>query len=115
MSDGRPSGSIVPAAEAKYYLSGPQLSQERIREVSPLAQVVSGNYKTPTFFLHGTLDDLMPCDQTKNISAALSARGIPTATVLVEGTLQYFDLYSQSEKRYQDTVVRGYDCLCAQR
>jgi acetyl esterase/lipase len=112
--DGLPSGSIVPAAETKYYLSRPQPRQERAREVSPLAQVVSCNYKTPNFFVHGTLDNLVPCDHTKKISAALAARGIPTATAIVEGAHHYFDLYSQSEEQCQDAVVRGYDFLCAQ-
>ncbi|KAF2675586.1 hypothetical protein K458DRAFT_397816 [Lentithecium fluviatile CBS 122367] len=112
--DGLPSGSTVSAAEAKRYLSRPQPSLERIREVSPFAQAVLGSYKTPTFFVHGTMDDLVPCDHTEKISAALAARDVPTGTAIVEGAHHYFDLYPESEEKYRDAVVRGYDFLCAQ-
>jgi acetyl esterase/lipase len=112
--DSLPCGSTMPAAEATRYLRRPQPSLKRIREVSPFAQVVSGIYKTPTFFMHGTLDNLVSHEQTRKISVALAARGIPTGEAIAEGAHHYFDLYPQSEGRYRDAVVKGYDFLCAQ-
>lgn len=112
--DGLPCGSTVDPAEARRYLSRPQPSPERIREVSPFAQVALGTYQTPTFFVHGTLDDLVPCDHTEKISAALAARGIATGLSIIEGAHHYFDLYPETEKRYRDAVARGYDFLCDQ-
>lgn len=112
--DGLPSRNVVSAAEAKRYLSRPQPNPERVRGVSPLAQVISDRYKTPTFFIHGTMDDLVPCDHTEKISAALAARGVPTDTAIVEGAHHYFDLYPESEEKHREAVVRGYDFLCAQ-
>ncbi|KAL3431616.1 hypothetical protein BDV09DRAFT_198511 [Aspergillus tetrazonus] len=39
----------------------PTLSQ--IRSISPLAQIRNGMYRTPTFIIHGTRDDLIPVDR----------------------------------------------------
>jgi fermentation-respiration switch protein FrsA (DUF1100 family) len=44
----------------KPIISPPVPPVEQIQAISPLAQIRAGNYNTPTFFIHGTRDDLVP-------------------------------------------------------
>ena len=38
----------------------PNPSMEQIQSISPLAHIRAGSYKTPTFLIHGTRDDVVP-------------------------------------------------------
>ncbi|KAF3481903.1 uncharacterized protein GIQ15_04662 [Arthroderma uncinatum] len=90
-------------------------SVEQIQAVSPLAQMRAGNYKTPTFFIHGTRDDLVPWQASQRCYEALRERGIPTGLVLLKDALHLFDLYPSSKKNPVAVkgVKDGYDFLSA--
>ncbi|KAM5443073.1 Type I Iterative PKS [Microsporum ferrugineum] len=73
-------------------------STEQIQAISPLAQIRAGNYKTPTFFIHGTRDDLVPCRSSQKCYEALQEVGVPAGLVVIEDALHLFDLYPSSKK-----------------
>jgi pimeloyl-ACP methyl ester carboxylesterase len=43
----------------------PLPATEEVQAVSSLAQIRAGSYKSPTFIIHGTFDDLIPLDQAQ--------------------------------------------------
>ena len=72
--------SILPPARSK------------IVAASPLAQIRQGNYHTPTFLLHGSTDDLVPCRQARRVHEALDAIGVKAGIAIVEGKGHLFDV-----------------------
>ncbi|TQN64931.1 Methylphloroacetophenone synthase, partial [Colletotrichum shisoi] len=56
---------------------------EEVRRCSPLAQVRSGSYATPTFMVHGTADDLIPWRQSFRTVEEMKTRGVDAQLVLV--------------------------------
>ncbi|KAE8148647.1 hypothetical protein BDV25DRAFT_141606 [Aspergillus avenaceus] len=99
---------------AKTVSNPPMPSVEQIRAISPLAQIHSGNYKTPTFLIHGTRDDLVPWQASQRIHDALRERGVTSELVILEDALHLFDLYPASKKDFISVkaVNDGYDFLC---
>ncbi|KAI1389672.1 uncharacterized protein F4822DRAFT_428014 [Hypoxylon trugodes] len=89
-------------------------SAEQIAAVSPLAQVRSQNYVTPTFIIHPRQDDLIPWQQAVRTYEALNTRGIDSELRIVEGVPHLFDLYRehQSNAETQAAVADGYEFLC---
>lgn len=70
-----------------------QPSQEEIISISPLAQILRGNYRTPTFLVHGTRDDLIPWQQSQTTYAALTSKGVRAGIKILEGAVHLFDLH----------------------
>jgi acetyl esterase/lipase len=90
-------------------------SIEQIRGISPLAQIRAGSYKTPTFLIHGTCDDLVPCQQSQRTYEALLEKGVPAKLVILKDALHLFDLFHRF-KRNADAVKAvndGFDFLGA--
>ncbi|RDW81833.1 hypothetical protein BP6252_02945 [Coleophoma cylindrospora] len=73
-------------------------SAAQIQAISPLAQIQAGNYRTPTFFVHGTRDDLVPWQASQRSYEALRERDVPTGLVLLKDALHLFDLYPASKR-----------------
>ncbi|KAJ5952971.1 CAZyme family CE10 [Penicillium vulpinum] len=86
---------------------------EEIQAVSPLAQIHKGTYKTPTFIIHGTLDDLIPVEQAKRTSHELATKGIEVELRIVENAIHLFDIYPGFEKDQAaaQAVQEGYEFL----
>lgn len=89
----------------------PQPSLDVVVAASPLAQIRLGNYRTPTFLIHGTADDLIPWEQSQGTYDAMFQRGIPARLVLVEGAPHICDLSSNPESEGWKAVVEGYEFL----
>ncbi|KAF2644665.1 BcPKS19, polyketide synthase [Massarina eburnea CBS 473.64] len=89
----------------------PQPSLDKIQAASALAQIRKGNYRTPTFLIHGTADDLVPWQQSRDTHAAMVERNIETDLVLIEGAPHICDLSSDRNSDGWKAVVRGYDFL----
>ena len=89
----------------------PQPSLDRLRAVSPYAQMVEGNYRVPTFLVHGTRDDLIPWEQSVRTKEALAAQGVAAGVAVVDDAVHLFDLYRDPEGRYWKAVLEGYDFL----
>ena len=90
----------------------PQPSLDTIRSLSPRAQVREGSYRVPTFFIHGTADDLIPWQQSQGTCASMRESGIETDLRLVEGAPHICDLSSDPKSEGWKAVLRGYDFIC---
>ena len=86
---------------------------EQIASVSPLAQIQRGTYRTPTFIVHGTLDDLIPWQQSQRTHVALVASGVEAGLRVVEGAVHLFDSYHGFERDVDaaGAVADGYRFL----
>ena len=95
--NGLPSKKKLPDASAgastTNWLDLPQPSMDRVRAVSPYAQIVEGNYRVPTFLIHGTRDDLVPWEQSVRTRDALVSRGVRAVVAIVDNAVHLFDLY----------------------
>ncbi|EKG10413.1 Beta-ketoacyl synthase [Macrophomina phaseolina MS6] len=89
----------------------PQPSDEAIAAVSPLAQIVAGRYRTPTFLVHPTADDLIPYEQSVRTYEALRAKGVRAGVALVDGVEHLFDLRTRLDGEPKRAVEDGYDFL----
>lgn len=91
----------------------PQPTQEDIKAISPLAQARAGLYKTPTFMIHGTLDDLIPYQQAQRTHEAIVASGVDAEIRILAGTLHLFDIYPDYEASLEavQAVADGYEFL----
>lgn len=84
---------------------------EEIRRCSPLAQVRSGNYATPTFLVHGTADDLIPWQQSLRTIKEMKSRNIDAHLVLVQDGPHVCDSSRDSESAGWQAVLQAYRWL----
>jgi len=89
----------------------PQPGLDEIVPVSPLAQIVRGSYQTPTFFIHGTNDELIPWQQSQGTYSALVDQGVTAGLALVKGASHICDLSSDPESEGWKAALRGYDFI----
>ncbi|KAI2700986.1 transcriptional regulator family: Helix-turn-helix [Penicillium roqueforti] len=91
----------------------PRPTDEEIQAVSPNYQIRIGRYRTPTFMVHGTSDDLVPCAQTESTYNALTQNGIEADIRVVQGAVHLFDLYPSSHagQNAKEAVADGYEFL----
>ncbi|RCI12619.1 hypothetical protein L249_0310 [Ophiocordyceps polyrhachis-furcata BCC 54312] len=73
-------------------------SVQQVRDVSPLAQIRAGRYKTPTFLIHGSRDDLVPWQASQRTYDALREMGVAAGFEVVEGGLHLFDVFLSSKR-----------------
>ncbi|CAG7958524.1 unnamed protein product [Penicillium salamii] len=71
----------------------PTPSEDQIKSVSPFAQIQKGCYRSPTFIIHGTLDDLIPWQQSQQTYDALIQGGHEAQLRLVKDSVHLFDIY----------------------
>ncbi|KAI0860544.1 hypothetical protein F4860DRAFT_197867 [Xylaria cubensis] len=87
-----PSASTASSPD---YTNLPQPNLEQVKAISPLAHVTgsaSPRYKTPTFLIHGTEDDLVPWQQSQKFHEMLVRHGIKAEIRVVEGAKHLFDI-----------------------
>lgn len=89
----------------------PMPSKEQIVSISPYSQIVRGNYTTPTFLIHGTVDDLIPWQHSQRIVDALNERGVESSIEVLDGVDHLFDTFSDQG---WEEVQRGYAWLARQ-
>lgn len=89
----------------------PQPELGEIIRVSPLAQMVRGNFRTPTFLVHGTSDDLIPWQQSQRTYSALVEHGVEAGLALVKGAPHICDLSSDPESEGWKAALEGYDFI----
>ncbi|KAL4903516.1 hypothetical protein BDW74DRAFT_179932 [Aspergillus multicolor] len=113
--NGLPSKNKLSSEKKQYnaqdWLSLPQPDLEQVRAVSPYAQIKSGNYRVPTFLIHGTKDDLIPWEQAQRTADALAAQGVSSGIEVIEGAVHLFDLFRDSEGKYKEAITRGLQFL----
>ncbi|KAI1195589.1 BcPKS19, polyketide synthase [Nemania serpens] len=91
----------------------PQPGVDAVVAVSPLAQIRRGNYRTPTFLVHGTADDLIPWQQSRDTYEAMLESRVPAQLALVEGAPHICDLSSDPDSEGWKAAIRGYEFLCS--
>ncbi|KAJ5950631.1 uncharacterized protein N7479_009044 [Penicillium vulpinum] len=89
----------------------PQPSLDEIVRVSPRAQILRGNYHTPTFLIHGTNDDLIPWQQSQGTYDALQEAGVTTGLALIEGAPHICDFSSNPESEGWKAAIQGYEFI----
>ena len=95
------------------YKSLPMPNKEQIASINPYAQIQMGNYKTPTFIMHGTDDDLVPCKQSRMTIEALREKGVQCGIGVAEGARHLFDTFASEDPRDTgvEVVRKGYAFL----
>ncbi|KAK1976833.1 beta-ketoacyl synthase domain-containing protein [Colletotrichum cereale] len=110
---GLPSRSIAASErpEVTDWNALPQPPAEEIQRCSPHAQVRKGNYKTPTFLVHGTADDLIPWQQSLRTIEEMKNRFIDAHLVLVPGAPHICDASRDPTSPGWQAVLEGYRWL----
>ena len=101
------------SSKVRDWMALPQPGLDKIIPISPLAQIVRGNYQTPTFLVHGTDDDLIPWQQSRVTYDALLDQGVTANLALVEGGPHVCDLSTDPESEGWKAVLKGYEFLCS--
>ncbi|KAK6071029.1 polyketide synthase (beta-ketoacyl synthase) [Seiridium cupressi] len=85
-----------------------------VQAVSPYAQIVQGNYRTPTFIVHGRRDDLIPWQQSHDTICALKSRGVPAGIEVPDQAGHAFDLFPAEDQGGSgwSAVNTAYDFVC---
>ncbi|KAL6719406.1 hypothetical protein ACLMJK_003646 [Lecanora helva] len=112
--NGLPSKASSVPEKRDYYANLPQPNEDQIASISPLEQVRRGRYRTPTYLVHGTKDDLIPWQQSQEFADALKAQGVPAGIEIVEGKVHLFDLYRDADGKGWESVQKGYE-FCFQQ
>jgi acetyl esterase/lipase len=87
-------------------------SRERIQAISPLAQVKRGRYRTPTFIVHGTHDEVVPIDMSVAFDEALRKTGTRSKLLVLPNKPHIFDLFSKpGSADWEKGVLPGYQFL----
>lgn len=98
-------------AETERWQSREQPSEEEIVSISPLAQIRLGSYRTPTFLVHGTRDDLIPWRQSQMTYDALTSKGVNAGINILDDAIHLFDLHRDPDGKGWLAVQEGYDFL----
>jgi acetyl esterase/lipase len=108
--------SIKNAAKdtgAKDWSKLAQPSLDTIRAASPLAHIQDGSYHVPTFFIHGTADDLIPWEQSQRTHRAMAEQRLATELVLLDGAPHICDLSSDPQSDGWKAVLKAYDFIAS--
>nr|APX43976.1 polyketide synthase [Pestalotiopsis microspora] len=103
--------SASASSEEKDWGSLPQPPLDLIRAASPRAHMRQGDYKVPTFFVHGTSDDLIPWQQSRGTYQTLADQGVATDLVLLNDAPHICDLSSDPRSDGWKAVLKGYDFI----
>ncbi|TRX93705.1 hypothetical protein FHL15_005381 [Xylaria flabelliformis] len=103
------------SASSPDYKNLPQPNLEHVKVISPLAHVTgsaSPGYKTPTFLIHGTKDDLVPWQQSQHFYEMLVQHGVKAKIRVVKGAEHLFDIgKSRLTEDAKRAVEDGYKFL----
>ncbi|QSZ37813.1 hypothetical protein DSL72_008913 [Monilinia vaccinii-corymbosi] len=84
----------------------------RIAAISPMAQLRSGRYNTPTFLIHGENDEIVPYHAAKAFTTALREYGVPSGFLGVPGVKHIHDLgLKPGMEEWKQGVEPGYEFL----
>ncbi|KAB8291846.1 hypothetical protein EYC80_006628 [Monilinia laxa] len=84
----------------------------RVAAISPMAQLRSGRYNTPTYLIHGENDEIVPYHAAKSFVAALREYGVRCGFLGIPGVKHLHDLdLNQGMQEWKQGVEPGYDFL----
>ncbi|KAL8996036.1 MAG: hypothetical protein Q9169_004348 [Polycauliona sp. 2 TL-2023] len=108
---GLPARGSVPPSEVKRYHELPQPPIASIVRASPYAQVIQGNYTSPTHIVFGTNDDLIPWQQAQRTVDAMHQAGIDAGLTLLKGEPHLFDLFRDPDGTRWEAIQPAYRFL----
>ena len=80
--------------------------------MSPLARARKGEYKIPTFIVHGTEDEVAPFESAQRLIQVLQANGVRSGLLALEGVSHVHDLRLKPGMELWDTqIAPGYQFL----
>lgn len=83
-----------------------------IAEISPLAQLQTGRYRTPTFLIHSTKDEIVPFSGAARFADAMANAGVKGGLLKVTGKKHIHDLkLAPGMQEWKEEVQPGYDFL----
>ncbi|KAK4244346.1 BcPKS16, polyketide synthase [Corynascus novoguineensis] len=83
-----------------------------VASISPLSRLRAGQYRTPTFLLHGTADEVAPFAGAERFAGEMAARGVRHGLLAVRGAPHIYDLGLQPGTReWEERVAPGYRFL----
>lgn len=86
--------------------------EEVLAQISPLANLRVGNYKTPTLLVHGDKDEIAPFVGAQRFSTELTKQGIDGGLLKVAGSRHLFDLrLASGSKMWREAVAPAYEFL----
>jgi acetyl esterase/lipase len=89
---------------------------EKVRECSPYWHILQGDYRTPTFMVHGNIDEWIPYPMTQKTVAALQERGVPCGIRIPDQCGHAFDLFPREDRLGVGwpAIEAAYDFACSQ-
>lgn len=113
---GLPHKDSVPATDKTDWKYRPSASVEQVQAISPLWQIRHGNYKTPTFIVHGNGDDWLPLSMSERTIKELKDRGVPAGLSVPEKCGHAFDLFPVGDPLGVGwpAIEQGYEFICSQ-
>ncbi|KAI4177502.1 MAG: hypothetical protein LQ343_000483 [Gyalolechia ehrenbergii] len=94
---------------------GPIISKELLDAINPIAQVRKDKYKVPTFSIHGSEDEVLPCGMSVAFHHALRERGVDGRVLVVDGARHLHDLGVEvGSQGWEKGVGDGYEWLLEQ-
>jgi acetyl esterase/lipase len=94
-----------------HFYNLPQPPADKVLAMNPYGQIVRGTYKTPTFLLHGTADDLIPWGQSVETVRALQRNGITADVAILKDVIHLFDTFGGGGPEGDAAIRRGYEFL----
>ncbi|KAI9148766.1 5-methylorsellinic acid synthase [Paramyrothecium foliicola] len=109
-------GGLVSAKERCVDLPAQMLQLEQppkevVQQASPYAQIIKGNYKSPTYIVSGTSDDLIPFKQVQRTADALRQSGLESGVTLIPGAPHLYDLHADRDGTMWEATLKGYQFL----
>lgn len=113
---GLPHKDSVSATDNSDWKYPPPASAEQVQAISPLWQIQQGNYKTPTFIVHGNGDDWLPLSMSERTIEELKRRGVPASLAVPDQCRHAFDLFPVGDPLGVGwaAIEKGYEFICEQ-
>lgn len=91
----------------------PAATDEQVQAISPLWHIRQGDYKTPTYIIHGNADDWLPLSMNEMTVQEMKDRGIPAGLAVPEQCRHAFDLFPVGDPLGVGwaAVEKGYEFL----
>ncbi|KAI9687136.1 MAG: Type I Iterative PKS [Bathelium mastoideum] len=90
---GLPSNDRVSVEERAMHQRLPKPAIDKIRQVSPYWHILQGDYRTPTFIVHGNRDECVPCEMSQMIIETLLSHGVTAEIHVADQCGHAFDLF----------------------
>lgn len=113
---GLPDKKNVPERDKTDWRYRTPASAEQVQAISPLWQIKQGNYRTPTYIVHGNSDDWLPLSMNERTIQELKDRGVPAGLAVAEKCSHAFDLFPVGDPLGVGwkAVEKGYEFLYSQ-